>query len=288
MNIVIWGCRGSITSPGPSTVRYGGESTCIEVINDDGQIIVIDAGSGIRKLGQKLVKDQIVSTINLLFTHSHWDHLAGFPFFEPAYSSRFSLAVCGGSDAQKSVLNYLVHQMDPPYFPINFSELKATFETGCCCTDNANCKHNLRFAERSTKCESIPLNHPNGGFGFKFTGNTGSFVFLPDNELRFSHTGGLPRDEYVKFCNGASLLFHDAQYIENEYEQKRSWGHSTFQDAVDLAIDAGVKRLGLFHHDPDRTDDELDQQTEWCRKYIETKRSSLDCFACAEGMEFIV
>jgi len=287
MNIVIWGCRGSITTPGPSTIRYGGESTCIEVINDQGQIIVIDAGSGIRKLGQKLLKERTVSTINLLLTHSHWDHLSGFPFFEPAYSSKFSFALCGGSDAQESVLNYLMHQMAPPYFPVDFTELKAKFESGCCC-NNSNCKNRLLFAEQKTKCEAIPLNHPNGGFGFKLTGNNGSFVFLPDNEIRYSHKEGLPRDAYVQFCKNASLLFHDAQYIESEYEEKCSWGHSTIQDAIDLAIDAGVKRLGLFHHDPDRTDDEIDHQVAWCHNYIQQKGSSLDCFACAEGMECIV
>jgi phosphoribosyl 1,2-cyclic phosphodiesterase len=108
MNIVIWGSRGSITSPGPSTIRYGGESTCIEVRTDAGDVIIIDAGSGIRKLGHQLMKEPSVSKINLLLTHSHWDHLAGFPFFQPAYFSKYSFALCGGSDAQTSVLNYWV------------------------------------------------------------------------------------------------------------------------------------------------------------------------------------
>lgn len=100
--------------------------------------------------------------------------------------------------------------------------------------------------------------------------------------------GGLPRDEYINFCRNASLLFHDAQYHEPEYEKKRGWGHSTVQDAVDLAMDAGVKRLGLFHHDPERSDDEIDFQVEWCRNYIQEKGSPLECFACAEGMQFVV
>ena len=287
MNIVIWGCRGTISSPGLSTIRFGGESTCIEVQTDDGEVIIIDAGSGIRKLGQQLLKDKSVSKINLLLTHSHWDHLAGFPLFQPAYSSRFSFALCGGNDAQQSVMNYLMHQMDPPYFPVNFTELKAKFESGCCC-NNAKCENRLRFADRSTICESIPLNHPNGGFGCKLTGKTGSFVFLTDNEIRYAHPGGLSRDAYVKFCAHASLLLHDAQYVEAEYERTRGWGHSTFQDALDLAIDAGVQRLGLFHHDPDRTDDELDRLVEWCKKYIQNKGSAVDCFACAEGMKLVV
>jgi ribonuclease BN (tRNA processing enzyme) len=120
------------------------------------------------------------------------------------------------------------------------------------------------------------------------TSKTGSFVFLTDNEIRYSHQGGMPRDSYVKFCTNADLLFHDAQFVETEYQRTRSWGHSTIQDALDLAIDAGVKKLGLFHHDPDRTDDEIDHLVDWCRDYIKEKRSSLECFACAEGMDLHV
>ena len=287
MNITIWGSRGSIPSPGLTTLRYGGESTCIEVRGDEGEVIIIDAGSGIRKLGEKLLKDSSVLKINLLFTHSHWDHLSGFPFFRPAYFSKFSFSLCGGSDAQNSVLEYLAHQMDPPYFPVSFSELKANFHSGCNC-NNKICNNNLNFSGRSIKCESIPLNHPNGGFGFKLSDKSGSFVFLTDNEIRHHHEGGASREEYLDFCKDSDLLFHDAQYSESEYKKTRGWGHSTFVDAIDLAIDARVKHLGLFHHDPDRTDDELDKQVEWCINYIKEKESPLDCFTCAEGMSFVV
>ena len=287
MNIIIWGCRGSITTPGPETIRYGGESTCVEVITDEGQLIIIDAGSGIRKLGQKIIKEKKVTEITLLLTHSHWDHMAGFPFFRPAYSPDFSVAICGGHAAQNSVLNYLKHQMDPPYFPVDFSVLRAKFSTGCCCGKKF-CEKNLTGIDRSIQCDSIPLNHPNGGYGFKFTRKDRTFVFLTDNEIRYHHEGGLPRAEYVNFCKDSSLLLHDAQYLETEYDKTRSWGHSTYQDAVDLAIDAGVKRLGIFHHDPDRTDDDIDRQVEWCRNYIIRKGSSLECFACAEGLNLVV
>lgn len=287
MKIIVWGCRGSIPSPGSSTVRYGGESTCIEVITDDGRETIIDAGSGIRKLGKKLLNDHSVSSVNILFTHSHWDHISGFPFFEPAYRSKFSFALCGGGDPQQLVLKYLAQQMNPPYFPVTFSVLKANFTSACNC-NNAGCNHSLRYAGSKTSCSAIPLNHPNGGFGFKLTGANGSFVFLPDNEIRYRHDGGRPREEYVAFCSNAALLFHDAQYLDDEYETKRGWGHSTIKDAVDLALDAGVKRLGLFHHDPDRSDDQLDILTDWCRRYIHRQNKSLDCFACAEGMELIV
>ena len=287
MKIVIWGSRGSIPSPGQTTLRYGGESTCIEVRGDEGQIIIIDAGSGIRKLGNHLLEESGTTKIKLLFTHSHWDHMSGFPFFRPAYFSRFTFGLCGGSAPQNSILSYLTHQMDAPFFPVSFAALKAKFISGCNC-NNKICNNILGYSETesSIKCESIPMNHPNGGFGFKLKDKSGSFVFLTDNEIRFVHEGGATREEYIAFCKDVDLLFHDAQYSEAEYKKTRGWGHSTFLDAVDLAIDAGVKRFGLFHHDPDRTDDEIDKIVEDCKSYIKEKGSPLDCFACAQGMSF--
>ncbi|MEW6615893.1 MAG: MBL fold metallo-hydrolase [Thermodesulfobacteriota bacterium] len=286
MRIKIWGSRGSIVSPGQKTLRYGGESTCLELTSDTGQKIVIDAGSGIRKLGHELLKDKTVSSINLLLTHSHWDHLTGFPFFSPAYLPGFSIVICGCSMAQQSILKYLAHLMEPPYFPVAFEVLNARFDVGCICTREL-CDHILPH-DSSIMCHSLPLNHPNGGYGFKFVDKDKTFVFLTDNEIRYHHETGLSRKAYLDFCGNVGLLFHDAQYTEAEYDRTRSWGHSTFKDAVDLAMEAEVKRLGLFHHDPDRSDEEIDHQVDWCREYILKSGSSLECFACAEGMEFVL
>jgi phosphoribosyl 1,2-cyclic phosphodiesterase len=283
MNVKVWGCRGSLPTPGATTLRYGGESTSIEIRSRSGQCIAVDAGSGIRKMGLAVVNDPNVSHISLLVTHTHWDHLMGFPFFAPAFDPRFSIAVCGGPRGQRSIWDYLSHQLEAPYFPVNQAALKATFSLGCAC-DRAVCDHCLPTGDRSIQCHSIPLNHPNGGFGFKFIGDGTTFVFLTDNELRFHHEKGPSRDVFVNECRGADLLFHDAQYTEDEYSYKRGWGHSTFADAVELAMEAGVKRLGLFHHDPDRSDDEIDLEVERCRERITKAGSSLECFACADGM----
>jgi phosphoribosyl 1,2-cyclic phosphodiesterase len=287
MNVKVWGCRGSITAPGQNTLRYGGESTCIEVTSDTGQKIIIDAGSGIRNLGHELLKNKTVSSINLLLTHSHWDHIVGFPFFAPAYSPDFSIVVCGGPSAQQAVLKYLTYQMKPPYFPVPFNALKAKFDTGCICTREF-CDYKLPGYDPSVMCYSIPLNHPNGGYGFKLVGIGKTFVFMTDNEIQYHHDSGLPRKAYLDFCGNADLLFHDAQYTEAEYERKRTWGHSTYKDAVDLAMEAGVRRLGLFHHDPDRSDEEMDRQVDWCREYSLKVGSPLECFACSEGMDLKV
>lgn len=284
MRVKIWGCRGSIPSPGHETLIYGGESTCIEVTSDAGENLIIDAGSGIRKLGNKLIKEKIRKDLTIIFTHAHWDHLTGFPFFKPAYSSEYTVSLCGGPIPQEVLLQYVKHQMEPPYFPVDISEMKAEFKAGCHC-DRDFCDHCPGGIIKSIKCHSIPLNHPNGGYGFKFMGDGKTVCFMPDNEIRFRHEGGLTIKEYADFFRGSELLIHDAQYTEEEYKKTISWGHSTFTDAVDLALKSGVKRLALFHHDPDRSDHDLKYQVELCRKYIKEQESNLECFACAEGME---
>ena len=287
MNVRIWGCRGSLAAPGKETLRYGGESTCLEIRSETGQRAIIDAGTGIRKLGLAIMKEQADPRLTLLLTHSHWDHIAGFPFFQPAYSQNFTISVCGGPTAQQSVWKYLSHAMQAPYFPVEFSALKARFNIGCHC-DRIHCDHVLPPGDTSIECHSIALNHPNGGYGFKFISGGKTFIFLTDNEIRHHHEGGLPRKVYVDSCRGADLLFHDAQFTDEEYASTRGWGHSTYSDAVDLAIEAGVKRLGLFHHDPNRTDDDVDRQVDWSRERIQKSGAEIECFGCAEGSEMVV
>lgn len=281
MKVKIWGCRGSIPAPGPATLRYGGNSTCLEVRTAAGQILVIDAGSGLRNLGKELSREKERVQVRFFFTHSHWDHLVGFPFFEPAYSSRSFITFCGGPHTQDSIRRYLTHQMEPPYFPVDFNLLRARFDFRCERPDMApgNCRLD------GMEVSPVPLSHPNGGYGYKFIEQGKTFVFLTDNELGFQHKGGLSREEYVALCREADLVLHDAQFTDDEYQQRRGWGHSTFRQATDLAIAAEVKRLGLFHHDPDRTDDELDHQVEFCRELIRLSGSEVGCFAAAEGME---
>lgn len=288
MVVTVWGCRGSITSPGYGTLRHGGESSCFEVRTDDGELIVIDAGSGIRKLGSKLLGEPGPRDMVLLLTHSHWDHLAGFPFFRPAFVPGTTIALCGGADAQSSILKSLQHEMEPPYFPVDMSAMKASFVKGCRC-GRTDCDNHLPGVRSAHVCESIPLSHPNGGYGYKITAKSGkAFVLLTDNELEYRHEGGRGREEYLEFCRGADLLFHDAQYTAEEYTMTRTWGHSTFRDAVEFAMEAGVRRLGLLHHDPDRTDDQIDALVRRCVEYIRKRGSPLECFACAEGMSIEV
>ena len=281
MKIKIWGCRGSLTTPGYTTLRYGGYTTCLEIRNAENQVIVVDAGSGMRNLGKALVSEPGLDQITLIFTHAHWDHLSGFPFFIPAYLPRFTIHLCGGPNAQQSIEKYLKHQMGAPYFPVEFQHLKAKILFGC---DESPIHWTNPSNPNKMVVESIPLNHPDGGYGFKFIENGKSFVFLTDNELSVSHGNGFSREKYVEFCQGADLLFHDAQYTAEEYEKTRGWGHSTYSDVIQLAVDARVKKLGLFHHDPDRTDDDLDAQVVQCRDQFKLQGGEGECFACVEGM----
>ncbi|MFC1556318.1 MBL fold metallo-hydrolase [candidate division KSB1 bacterium] len=280
MKITIWGSRGSIPSPGQDTLKYGGNSTCLELRPANGGIIIIDAGSGIRLLGKKLIKEAKSDQIFLLLTHAHWDHLSGFPFFMPAYSNKFKINVIGGPKAQRSIKRYLSQQMNPPFFPIDMSLMNAEFKFGKEAPDISSVG--------SVKVSSIPLIHPNGGYGYKFHEECKTFVFLTDNEIGFAHSNSLQYQKYVDFCKGADLLIHDAQYTDEEYKITKGWGHSTYNDALKLALDAEVKQFGIFHHDPDRTDADLDQQVDKCNEFIAQAKSNLICFASKEKQEIEV
>ena len=274
MKITVWGCRGTLPTPGAHTLKYGGNTTCLEIRNRDGYPTIVDAGSGLRYLGKKLLQEEGCKEMCLMLTHSHWDHLMGFPFFTPAYFSRFKINVCGIQSARNYMCQSLARQLEAPYFPVDFEQLKASFNFGCSGPGCASC--------RRMHIESVPLSHPNGGFGFKFHENGRSFVLLTDNELGYQHPGGLLPYEYVDFCKGVDVLFHDAQYTDADYEKTRSWGHSTFAQTLKLALDAKVKRLGIFHHDPDRTDADLDRLV---NELQQQAGSRLEVFAVAEGMQ---
>jgi phosphoribosyl 1,2-cyclic phosphodiesterase len=278
MKIKIWGCRGSLTTPGQHTLRHGGNTTCLEIRDAQGNLIVVDAGSGVRNLGRALLQEPELTSLTFIFTHSHWDHIVGFPFFAPAYAERYRITLCGGPKSQSTLQQYLTQQMAAPYFPVDFKHLKAQFSFGC--------EWSQATTMGSLQVIPIVINHPNGGYGFKFVEDGKSFVFLTDNELGYSHPGGKTVEEYVKFCRGADLLLHDAQYTAEEYEQRRGWGHSCFRDTVDMAIAAQARRLVCFHHDPDRTDEDLDRQLELARRRAADAGSALRCDMAWEGMDF--
>jgi phosphoribosyl 1,2-cyclic phosphodiesterase len=256
--------------------RYGGDTTCIEVIAKSGETIIIDAGTGIRCLGNSLIERKI-SRYYLLFTHAHWDHIQGFAFFRPLLSNKAKLMI---QDREflgvytKALLNKV---MEMPFFPIGLKDLKADIKFDQALTG--------KFNIGSLSIETIPTSHPGGGLGYKFIEDGKSFVFLTDNELGFDHPGGVGFDAYMKFSQNVDLLFHDAEYTDDEYQQKGSWGHSSIQTVLDLALKANVKKFGMFHLNQDRTDDQMDSIVSKCRKDLKKMNSTLDCFAVPCNME---
>ena len=276
MIIKCWGSRGSIPVSGQEYVKYGGDTTCIEIRTKNNDIIIIDTGSGIRKLGNKLLKENSYN-YNIIFTHVHWDHLLGLPFFKPIYIKGTNISFFGCSFAQKSIKEMLSTSMVPPYFPVNFEDIQAKIVYHWACQDS--------FKISSVEVTPILLNHPNQGLGYKFVEDNKSFIFLTDNELTFKHHGGLDYNDYLNFVSKADLLFHDAEFTEEEYKMTKGWGHSVYKDALQLALDADVKQFGLVHHNQDRTDKDLDKIVQNCHNIIKNQQSKLECFAVYSEME---
>jgi phosphoribosyl 1,2-cyclic phosphodiesterase len=275
MYIKCWGARGGIPVSGQEYNKYGGNTACLEVRDNKGTIIIIDAGTGIRQLGQALLLDEDFD-LNIIFSHFHWDHIIGFPFFKPIYDLRYNLNILDHIHFEMGVKELLSEVMRDPFFPVSPNEIKANVDYK---------KVDWKFTVGEIILETIPVSHPNGGIGFKFIHENRTFVFLTDNELGYVHPGGRSFDDYVSFCKGADLLIHDAEYNENEYVYTEGWGHSTYSDAVRLALEAGVKSLGLFHHNQERNDIELDRLVADANFLITKAGGNLDCFAVSQEME---
>lgn len=270
------GARGSIPISGKGCLKYGGDTTCLEIRSKNNHIIIVDAGSGIRRLGNNLLQEE-GNEYNILFTHSHWDHILGFPFFKPIYNEHCSLNLFGCPTTQGDIQMLLSKTMSAPYFPYPFDKIKAAVHYANDCREG--------FYIDTIEITSIPLSHPNAGVGFRFTEDGRSFVFLTDNELGHRHRGGKTAEDYAAFCRGADLLIHDAEFTPEEYATKITWGHSSYTDALDLALSAGVPHLALFHHNQDREDAAQDGIVERCRVLIRERGSNLRCTAvCQEEM----
>jgi len=292
-----WGTRGSIPTPGPATVRYGGNTPSIEVRTDTGSLVLLDAGTGIRELGRSLIARSNGSAIqgDIFLTHAHWDHIQGIPFFAPAFQPGNRFTIWGAKSLAASIRRVIRDQMSPVVFPVAFEELAATFEFREL-TDE-------RHASDGFDVRAMQVRHPGGALGYRFASPSGaraatgtpdanaSFVYISDNELRAGEPGAASdrwRSKLVEFVRGARVLIHDATYTEQEYDAHRGWGHSTYDDALGLALASGVETLVLFHHSPDRSDAELDARLAECRATAAASGRPLDVVAAAEGMELEV
>ena len=277
MIIRCYGARGSIPVSGKRYLKYGGDTTCLEIRSKNDEIIIVDAGSGIRRLGNKLLDEQRYK-YNIIFTHSHMDHILGFPFFKPIYVEKATINIMGCPTTQGNISKLLSKAMDAPFFPIQFEQLKAKINYTPDCP--------MCFRIDSIEICLINLSHPNVGMGYKFIEDEKAFVFLTDNELGYRHRNGLTFEEYADFAKESDLLIHDAEYTPEEYKLNRTWGHSNYIDALNLALSAQVKKFGLFHHNQGRSDADLDVIVEECMDIKKSKNRDMECIALTQTTEF--
>ncbi len=260
--VKFWGVRGSIACPSPDHVVYGGNTSCLEIFAGDERIIM-DAGTGIRNLGQDFIKDGVRKG-TLLLTHSHWDHINGFPFFGPAFmsNSRFTIAA-GHLYNAGGIENVLASQMANPTFPVPLEALQAalTFEDF-----KAGESWGL---DGGVKIVTAPLNHPNGATGYRVEYQGKAICYVTDTE----HVIGKPDPTVLKLIEGADIVVYDCTYTDAEFKAKIGWGHSTWQEGMRLCKMAGARQLAIFHHDPDHNDDfmrqlELEARKDWAGSVV--------------------
>jgi phosphoribosyl 1,2-cyclic phosphodiesterase len=271
-----WGVRGSLPTPGSSTARYGGNTTCLE-LRIAGEIIIIDAGSGISPLGTALIDEFGMNPISiaLLNTHTHWDHIQGFPFFIPAYMHQNRIRVIGRDPSPKSLESIFGKMMDGDNcFPIPLEGMKCQISF-----DHLKPDGQKEYALEKVKFSTCPTNHPGGCLGYRFDTPTGSLVFLSDHE-----TEGPDEPRIREFIHGADILIADTQYTPKEIETRRGWGHGCFRSVVSLAISAGVKDLYMTHHDPAHNDDFIDRMLTDARELV-PESSKMNVFAATEGQQ---
>jgi phosphoribosyl 1,2-cyclic phosphodiesterase len=250
MQLKIWGCRGSVPSPGPTTVVCGGNTSCVELSLDDGTVLVLDAGTGIRDLGDDLV-ERGVRRIHLLLTHLHLDHVEGLRFFAPLFDPNVTLDVWGPPSTMGSLEDSIARTFSPPLFPIDLGVVPAQVA--------------FHDAPRQPwKLESALLTaalvvHPGPTLGYRIEADGSSVAYVPDHEPALTGIEERPSDwiSGAAIAEGVDVLLHDAQYFEDEYEQRIGWGHSSVSDTIAYAKALRVKRLVLFHHEPHHSDDVL-------------------------------
>lgn len=259
MRLTIWGCRGSVPTPGAETVRYGGNTSCVEVELADGTVLVLDAGTGIRQLGRELLNRGALR-LNLLLTHLHLDHLEGLRFFPPLWDERVTIDIWGPPSPVSSLRERIARSFSPPLFPIDLRDVPARVAF-----------HDVPLQPWTIEGASLAASlvvHPGPTVGFRIEAASSSFAYIPDHEPALAGAIGDKPREWISgaaIAEGVDVLFHDAQYFEDEYEQRVGWGHSSVADTVSFSRAVDARRLFLFHHEPLHSDGSLDRLEDHAR-----------------------
>lgn len=289
-----WGVRGSIPTPGPGTVEYGGNTSCVE-LRADGQIIILDAGTGLRALGSKLLSEFSDRPLHLtlLLSHTHWDHIQGLPYFAPLYQSNCHLRIIGYEGAPSGLETVLSSQMKSPFFPVGLKDVPSNLQI-----DELSEPH---FEVGDVTIDTWVANHPGDCVGYRLKTRSGTLAFFPDNEPpqrqqracngndsnkpRSTQDAAKEEARMVEFVKGVDVLIMDAQYTAEEYTQHVGWGHGCVDDVVRMAMSAGVGRLFLFHHDPDHDDETMKKLEAHARRLVADADGQLQVEAAREGLQ---
>ncbi|MEP6808974.1 MAG: response regulator [Chthoniobacterales bacterium] len=298
VRIRFWGVRGSIPTPGRATARIGGNTSCVEV-RVGNEVIILDAGSGIRALGKALLEEANGQSMNvsMLVTHTHWDHIQGFPFFLPAYNPKVNVRILGYEGAVHGLRGALFEQMQSAFFPVGLNQMSShvTFEE----------LEDMQFDLGAAKVRTIFSNHPGICLSYRLSTPRGDIVYMPDHEAyerhererqKVANESSEPGIEYaqsqdekvIEFMRDADVVISDSQYDRVEYPTRLGWGHTCADDTVDLAIRAGVKQLFLFHHDPDHDDAKIEDMVAEGQAKARERGSKLTVSAAREGAEFLL
>jgi len=291
MLVSFWGTRGSISTPGRTTEKYGGNTPCVSIENQ-GTRIVLDAGTGIRNLGIELVREAEAGRqplgVHLFLSHTHWDHIQGLPFFQPAYLKDTKITIYGSPKKERFLASVLKRQMDYEYFPVSMSALTADIRI------QEMSEENLHLGPIRIDWEEQGF-HPGGSVRYRFSAHGKKVVYATDVELDLIFAGDHPTEEkkaaardYLRFARGADLLIADGMFSEEEYPTRVGWGHASIPTVIDAAAKAEVKQLAVFHHDPQHSDKYLDDLWATYRSRYLASPQKMDLFWAREGLTLAI
>ncbi|MBV9579717.1 MAG: MBL fold metallo-hydrolase [Chloroflexi bacterium] len=282
MRVTFWGTRGSVPTPGPSTLRYGGNTSCVEMRTNAGTLLIFDSGTGIRELGLQLIRQGGPVSGHLLLGHTHWDHISGFPFFAPAFVPGNRLAIYGARDSSRSLRDVLAGQMEPTYFPVPLNDLRA--DMVFCELDEG------KFHIDNALVRTHFLNHTSLCMGYRVEADGVSVAYITDHEAYGGvdsslggHAAHAGDRRLIEFVRGVDLVIQDAQYTPEEYLQRRGWGHGSTAYVIDMAVEAGARRVALFHHEPTHADDDIDRMLQAAEARARRAGSSIEVLGAIEG-----